>query len=84
MVLAFNGENVNDILLVAELILEFLSINTEDLLVTHRRLLLLMLLLISIQILTSWTNAGGMCILSGRRVPDFVCKCRVFIFTRVA
>ena len=59
MVLALNREHVHDVVLAAELALELLTVDSDELLFIDLGLhwLLILLLLLSVQVLTSWPLA---------------------------
>ena len=91
MVLALDLEHVQDVLLAAQLALELLAIDSEELLIVdHRRIWLMLLRLLRLMlVLGIWKLAGGVLggrphPLVGRHIPDLVRKCRIFITTRIS
>ena len=75
MVLAFDGQHLDDVLLAADLALQLLAVDSEEALaVRHRGHCVLLLLLVRVEISPSWALAAVVRVVDGRRVADLVCK----------
>ena len=89
MVLAFDGQHLDDVLLAADLALQLLAVNSEEALAVrygwHLVLLLLLLwlllLLVRVEISPSWALAAVVQVVDGRRVADLVCKGGLIVAT---
>ena len=74
MVLAFDGQHLDDVLLAADLALELLAVDSEEALAVRHRGHCVLLLLVRVEISPSWALAAVVRVVDGRRVADLVCK----------